>query len=99
MEQELEDVRAATEKEDSFVRARVQKYKDSEMAVRQELTDAMREIDRIAKAEAVAKGRIEEIEEALRENTIALENARAEVEVLRANSEVCLSCFFSRLSK
>ncbi len=44
----------------------------------------------MAKSEASAKLRVEEIEEALRENTLALENARAEVEGL--TSELAVRC-------
>ena len=46
-------------------------------------------MERIVKSEAAAKLRVEEIEEALRENTLALENARAEVEGL--SSELTVS--------
>lgn len=49
-----------------------------------------REYERLMKSEAGARNRVEEIEEALRESTVALESTRGEVEVLRAEMAVCL---------
>lgn len=43
-----------------------------------------KEVEQLLKSERNARNRVEEIEEALRESTVALENARGEVEVLRA---------------
>lgn len=57
--------------------------------MRNELTEGRKAVEQVAKAEALAKNRIEEVEEALRESTLALENARAEIEVLRTDAAVC----------
>lgn len=47
-----------------------------------------KEVEQLLKSERSARNRVEEIEEALRESTVALENARGEVEVLRAELTV-----------
>lgn len=47
-----------------------------------------KEVEQLLKSERNARNRVEEIEEALRESTVALENARGEVEVLRAELTV-----------
>jgi hypothetical protein len=47
-----------------------------------------KEMEQLLKSERNARNRVEEIEEALRESTVALENARGEVEVLRAELTV-----------
>lgn len=91
LEDELEAMQAMNVKEESAVRSRIQRYKDAEMALRNEVADLKKEMERMVKSEASAKTRVEEIEEALRENTLALENARAEVEGL--SSELAVSYF------
>lgn len=88
LEDLLEDARAATEREETAGRERLMQYKESEDAVRQELLESQKEIERVVKSEESARARVAEIEEALRENTVALENARAEIEGLRAEIAV-----------
>ncbi|KAI1795501.1 hypothetical protein LXA43DRAFT_723290 [Ganoderma leucocontextum] len=83
LEDTLEDMRTANEHEDVAVRERIKRYKEREDAIRKELAEGRQEVDRVRKGEEKARIRTEEVEEALRENTIALENARAEVETLR----------------
>ncbi|KAG1762239.1 hypothetical protein EDD22DRAFT_953319 [Suillus occidentalis] len=56
---------------------------------REEAAVRRKTVEQVLKAEALAKGRVEEVEEALRESTLALENAQAEIENLR--SDVALS--------
>ena len=58
--------------------------------MKKEITELRKEADKTLKTEAAARAKIEELEEALRENAVALENARAEIEGLR--SEVAVSC-------
>ncbi|KAI0663349.1 hypothetical protein C8Q70DRAFT_1042120 [Cubamyces menziesii] len=83
LEDMLEDTQAANEREELAARERVRRYKEREEAVRKELLEGQKEVERVLKAEEKARLRVEEIEEALRENTVALENARAEIETMR----------------
>ncbi|KAF8554711.1 hypothetical protein OG21DRAFT_1496815, partial [Imleria badia] len=86
MEDTLEDARAAAEREEAAMRERIKRFKEKEESMRNELTEGRKAAEQVAKAEALAKGRIEEVEEALRESTLALENARAEIEILRTDA-------------
>lgn len=88
MQSTLEDTRHASEREEAAARERLARHKEREEAVRKELAEAHKELERVAKSEEGARARVEEIEEALRENTVALENARAEIEGLRAEIAV-----------
>ncbi|TFK44617.1 hypothetical protein BDQ12DRAFT_673277 [Crucibulum laeve] len=83
MEDVIEDARATSEKEEAAFRERMKRLKEKEEGMRKELSDGRKEVERMSKSEHAARNRVEEIEEALRESTEALENARAEVEVLR----------------
>ena len=89
LEDMLEDTQAANEREELAARERVRRYKEREEAVRKELLEGQKEVERVLKAEEKARLRVEEIEEALRENTVALENARAEIETMR--NEIAVS--------
>lgn len=88
MEDALEDAQASAEREESIMQERMKRLKEKEDAMKKELNDGRKETEQILKSEAKAKSRIEEIEEALRESTVALENARAEVENLRSELAV-----------
>ncbi|TBU31589.1 hypothetical protein BD311DRAFT_98494 [Dichomitus squalens] len=83
LEDTLEDMRATNEREDTAVRERIKRYKEREDTIRKELAEGRQETERVRKAEEKARIRVEELEEALRENTVTLENARAEIETLR----------------
>lgn len=89
MEDTLEDARAVAEREETAVRERIKRFKEKEDSMRNELTEGRKAVEQVTKAEALAKNRIEEVEEALRESTLALENARAEIEILRTDAAVC----------
>lgn len=89
LETQLECVRDNADKEEQAIRGRIVKYKDNEALLKHELLEARSEVENRKKAEAVSKARIEEVEEALRENAVALENARAEIENLRTELAVC----------
>lgn len=91
MEDTLEDSRAAAEREEAAVSDRIKRFKEKEDSMRNELTEGRKAVEQVAKAEALAKSRIEEVEEALRESTLALENARAEIEILRTDAAVSRS--------
>ncbi|CAL1706972.1 unnamed protein product [Somion occarium] len=84
LEDLLEDARATADREEETVRERIVRYKEREDELRKEVNDGRKEIERVMKSEGQARLRVEEIEEALRENTVALENARAEIEGLRS---------------
>ncbi|KAH9937733.1 hypothetical protein B0H21DRAFT_758089 [Amylocystis lapponica] len=83
LEDQLEDSRMISEREEVAMRDKVKRYKEREEGIRKELNEGRKETERFAKLEEAARQRIEEIEEALRENRVALENARAEIEGLR----------------
>jgi chromosome segregation ATPase len=88
LEDSLEDARAISEREETAVRERVKRFKEKEDAMRSELNEGRKTVEQVLKAEALAKGRVEEVEEALRESTLALKNAQAEIENLRSDVAV-----------
>ena len=83
IEDELEDTRATHEREEVAVHERIKRYKEREEVVRKELAEGKKDIELVRKSEEKARSRVEELEEALRENSATLENARAEIETLR----------------
>ena len=83
LEDLLEEARSSSENLEVATHDRLKKYKEREETMRKEVADNRKEVERVKRAEEVALARVEEIEEALRENTVALENARAEIEGLR----------------
>jgi CAP-Gly domain-containing linker protein 1 len=94
LEDALDDVQSAAEKEGMALRERLKRAKDKEDAMRKELFEGRKDLDRMVKLEDTARTRVQEIEEALRESTMALENARAEVEGMR--TELGVSNFQGR---
>jgi hypothetical protein len=84
MEDMLEEVRATAERDESMVRDKIRRFKEKEDLLKQQVVECESEIARLAKLENNARVRTEEVGEALRESTVALENARAEIEGLRA---------------
>jgi len=89
LQEQIEEQQAAAEKEEAAVRARILRYKERDVQQKKELDDARIELDNTVKSEAAARTRIEELEEALRENAGTLENHRAEIETMRAELTVC----------
>ncbi|KAG1839825.1 hypothetical protein DFJ58DRAFT_811496 [Suillus subalutaceus] len=85
LEDSLEDAHAVSEREEAAVRERIKRFKDKEDVMRNELSEGRKTVEQVLKAEALAKSRVEEVEEALRESTLALENAQAEIENLRSD--------------
>ncbi|EIN11336.1 hypothetical protein PUNSTDRAFT_141741 [Punctularia strigosozonata HHB-11173 SS5] len=85
LEDLLEDARASSEREEAVVVERIKRYKDKEEAHKAELADHRKESDRLRELEANARARLNEMEEAVREGAVALENARAEIETLRTD--------------
>jgi hypothetical protein len=88
LEDQLEEAQAAAEREEAAVKTRLTRYKEKDTQRQQELEEARQLAATAAKSETTAKTRIEELEEALRENTAALEDARAEIEALRTDLTV-----------
>ncbi|KAG1765492.1 hypothetical protein EV702DRAFT_1204525 [Suillus placidus] len=88
LEDSLEDAHAVSEREEAAVRERIKRFKDKEDVMRCELNEGRKTVEQVLKAEALAKVRVEEVEEALRESTLALENAQAEIEILRSDVAV-----------
>lgn len=84
MEDIIEDHQANAEKEEANMVERVKRLKEKEEAMKKELNDGKKDVERVLQAESHALHRVEEIGEALRESTLALENARAELESLRS---------------
>ncbi|KAI9437750.1 hypothetical protein H4582DRAFT_1957334 [Lactarius indigo] len=70
----LEEVRVTAEKDEAA----------KEELLKQQVADCESEITRVVKSENNARARTEEVGEALRESTVALENAQVEIEGLRA---------------
>ncbi|KAH9839568.1 uncharacterized protein C8Q71DRAFT_750078 [Rhodofomes roseus] len=83
LEDQLEEAHSTFDREEAAVRERVKRYKEREENMRKELAESKKQVDQVNKSEESARHRVEEMVEALRENTVALENARAEIEVLR----------------
>lgn len=90
-EDQLDDMRATSEKDEEAINSRITRYRETEAGLRKELSEFTKEIEKLSKAEAIAKLRVAEVEEAFRENDAALENARAEVEGLRTELAVSLT--------
>jgi CAP-Gly domain-containing linker protein 1 len=88
LEDTLEEVQSTSEKERVLLREKVKRLKEREEATKKELNEGRIEVEKMLKSESTARARVQEIEEALRENTLALENARAEVEILRGELTV-----------
>ncbi len=95
LEDDLEETRAMNERDEAAVRERIKRYKEREETVRKELAETRTEMELVRMSEEKARVRVEEVEEALRENTVALENARAEIETLR--NEIAVSVAFRLL--
>jgi CAP-Gly domain-containing linker protein 1 len=86
----LEDARASSEREEAAVLERMKRYKDKEESFKVELTESRKETDALRQLENSARTRLNEMEEAVREGSVALENARAEIETLRTDIAVII---------
>lgn len=90
LEDDLEEARAAVEREEAAGEERARRVVEKEETTRKELAEARDEVEALRNAEAKAKDRVAASQEAVRENGAALENARAEIEGLRAELAVRL---------
>jgi CAP-Gly domain-containing linker protein 1 len=95
LEDMIEDSRATAEKEEAAMRDKLKRHKDREDQLKKELGESKKEVERILKSEALARGRVEEVQVALKESTTALEDAQAEIEGLRAELDVLLFLRYS----
>ena len=93
LEEMLEDAQVAAEREEGVLRERLKRFKDKEDVMKRELSEGRRELEQMLKSEANARDRVDENAEALRESTQALENAQAEIEILRNEISVCPPLF------
>ncbi|KAA1472859.1 hypothetical protein DENSPDRAFT_779052 [Dentipellis sp. KUC8613] len=80
----LEDSRTIADKEEAALRDKIRRHRDKEEILRKQHVESQAELERVLKSEAHVRSRLDEIEEAFREGTVALENARAEIETLRS---------------
>ncbi|KDQ21188.1 hypothetical protein BOTBODRAFT_49876 [Botryobasidium botryosum FD-172 SS1] len=83
LQDQLEDAQAMQERDEAAIKARMTRFKENETLLKNEVTEARLEVERLIKAEEGARTRVDELMEALSENAVALENARAEIEGLR----------------
>ena len=90
LEEQLDEARAALERDVSTYQERIGRIRMEEEHRKRDLLCKSKEVEQLLKSEARARSRVEEIEEALRESTVALENARGEVECFRAELAVSL---------
>jgi CAP-Gly domain-containing linker protein 1 len=97
LEDQLDDVRADAERGEAAVEDRARRHKDREEAHAKDLEVAHGEIEDLRKAEERAKSKVLDLEDAVREGAEALENARAEIEGLRAEVGVCAKDHAERL--
>jgi DNA-binding protein YbaB len=88
LEEQLEDTRVTLERDVSAYQDKITRLRVEEEQRKRDLALKTKEVEQLLKSEGNARNRVEEIEEALRESTVALENARGEVEVLRAELTV-----------
>jgi multidrug efflux pump subunit AcrA (membrane-fusion protein) len=93
LEDQLEDAQALVEREEEATKSRIARYKEKDTQRQQELDELRRLATSATKSETTARTRVDELEEALRENTAALEDARAEIESLRTDLTVSLPMF------
>ena len=94
LEEQLEETRATLERDVSTYQDKITRLRLEEEQRKRDLVLKTKEVDQLLKSERNARNRVEEIEEALRESTVALENARGEVEALRAELTVSICILF-----
>jgi len=94
LEEQLEETRATLERDVSTYQDKITRLRLEEEQRKRDLVLKTKEVEQLLKSERNARNRVEEIEEALRESTVALENARGEVEVLRAELTVRICILF-----
>jgi CAP-Gly domain-containing linker protein 1 len=91
LEEMLEDFQVQAEKDETAAKGRLERSKEQEEKLKRDIREARGQTDEVVKLENGARIRIGELEEALKEGAIALENARAELEETRAELAVCFT--------
>ncbi|CAE6539780.1 unnamed protein product [Rhizoctonia solani] len=76
--------RRLAEREDQSAQSRIAKAKEGEQTAWKECLELRKEVDNLKRDDGLAKAKIEELVEALREGAVTLEAARGDVEGLRA---------------
>ena len=98
LEEKLEDARATLERDGYTYQEKIAQLRHDDGQRKRDLAAKTKEVEQLVKSEGLVRLRVEEIEEALRESTVALENTRAELEMLRAELAVYLFLTDSWLS-
>ena len=93
LEEQLDEARATLERDVASYQDKMARIRVEEDQRKRDIVAKTRELEESLLSEARARNRVEEIEEALRESTVALENARGEVETLRTELAVRLIHF------
>ena len=88
LEEKLEDARATLERDGHAYQEKIAQLRHDDGQRKKDLATKTKEVEQLMKSESLVRLRVEEIEEALRESTVALENTRAELEMLRAELAV-----------
>jgi CAP-Gly domain-containing linker protein 1 len=91
LEEMLEDFQVQADKDETAAKGRLERSKEQEEKLKRDIREARGQTDEVVKLENGARIRIGELEEALKEGAIALENARAELEETRAELAVCFT--------
>lgn len=91
-EEQIEEYQVQIEADEAAAKNKLDQAVRVENGLRKEIGELRAQIEELGKSEAAATARVADIEEALRENHVALENARGEIEGLRA--EVAVSFLF-----
>ena len=92
LEEKLEDARATLERDGHAYQEKIAQLRHDDGQRKKDLATKTKEVEQLIKSEGLVRLRVEEIEEALRESTVALENTRAELEMLRA--ELAVNVFY-----
>ena len=88
LEEKLEDARATLERDGHTYQEKIAQLRHDDAQRKRDLAIKTKEVEQLIKSEGLVRLRVEEVEEALRESTVALENTRAELEMLRAELAV-----------
>lgn len=88
LEDQLHDARVAADAHEQAYAARMTRFRESEVQLKKDLEIAVAEKAAVTKSEVVALARAQEISTALQESDTALEDARAEIELLRSDMAV-----------
>ena len=88
LEEKLEDARATLERDGHIYQEKIAQLRHDDGQRKRDLAAKTKEVEQLMKSEGLVRLRVEEIEEALRESTVALESTRAELEMHRAELAV-----------